>query len=172
MGVVRGRRLPENVRAGLGLAPSERVLAWAVAAGGEGEGGGDPAPALVWVVTRSGLRPGTPEELTWDVIAEGTWREPELRVRPLRGADLVARLHEGHDLAAQVRARVEASIVCNRRVALLPDGRGALVVARRVGRQRDVVWSLVFDPGVDAADPLLRQGAMTSLARVRAEMGL
>jgi hypothetical protein len=101
-----------------------------------------------------------------------SWEAPRLRVRPLRGPEMVVHLRAGGELAAQVRARVEASIAHSRRAPLLADGRGVLVVARRVGPGRQISWAVVFDAGVDADNPVLRERAMTFLARVRAETGL
>ncbi|MGZ6839402.1 MAG: hypothetical protein ACXVHC_02930 [Frankiaceae bacterium] len=173
--------MPPAAREALGLTWSERVLAWASvdvdpgadtgpeADTGPGSAGG---VAAVWAATLTGLRAGGAEELPWDAIAEMSWEPPQLRVRPLRGEEMVVRLRAGSDLAAQVRARVEASIVHSRRAPLLADGRGVLVVARRVGPDRRVAWAMVFDPGVDSGNPVLRERAMTFLARVRAETGL
>jgi hypothetical protein len=101
-----------------------------------------------------------------------SWEAPQLRIRPLRGEEIVGRLRAGGELAAQVRARVEASIVHSQRAPLLADGRGVLVVARRVGPERRVSWAVVFDPGVDPDNPIHRERAMAFLARVRAQIGL
>jgi hypothetical protein len=188
---MRARALPPAARRALGLRGSERVLAWAKvdtgpeagsagagpdgAAGGGAEGAaGDPGEgaAGVWVATTSGLRAGVVQELPWEAIAEMSWDAPQLRIRPLRGEEIVGRLRDGGDLAAQVRARLETSIVHSRRVPLLADGRGVLVVARRVGPERRVTWAVVFDPGVDPDDPVHRERAMAFLAQVRAQVGL
>jgi len=185
VGHVRGRSLPRAAREALGLTGSQRVLAWASVDSGPGSGptGGSAGPGsaepgsadgtpAVWAATPTGLRAGVADELPWDGIAEMSWEAPRLRIRPLRGAEMVASLRAGAELAAQVRARVEASIAHSRRAPLLADGRGVLVVARRVGPGRQISWAVVFDAGVDADNPVLRERAMTFLARVRAETGL
>ena len=70
-----------------------------------------------------------------------------------------------------VRERVTASIVIQHHVELVGE-RGARLLARRVPGTTDLRWSVVFDAGLDPADPELRRRADEALAVLRTSLGI
>ncbi len=66
--------------------------------------------------------------------------------------------------------RVTASVLISERVDL-GNGAGALMVARR-SDDDEVRWTIVFDSGLDASDPALREAADAALARLREALGI
>ena len=158
-------RAPSEVRS---RAAGERVLAWI------------PYGASSLVATdRSLLLPeGTsPERVAWDLVLHAAW-EPgrlALRVQEAPGAPSVAlSLPVPEDLGSVpevVAERVKASIVVSTHVELHGE-QGARIVARRTPGSTDLRWSVVFDPGLDPADPALRARADAELERLRASLGI
>jgi hypothetical protein len=177
---VRARfsRPPEPVRAAVAAASvevDERVLAW-----GELVAGG-------WLVATSrGLRvvPADPatattgDVLPWHEVAGATWAAagaggtftvtPLAEVEPGVQTRQPARrfvLTDAGDLPATVRRRVDETVVASQR-APLPNGAGALLVARRVPGQPGREWTVVFDDDADRADPEAREVARQKLAEL------
>jgi hypothetical protein len=153
------------------LEPDERVLSWATFDGGS-----------VAVATQLGLwlpGPSGAERLPWHLVDKAVWRDGTLTVtaavdagdgvleeQPARSM----RLAEPRDLPATVRARVLRTIGYTQHHALRPAG-GVHVVGRRVPGRDGLTWQLVFDPGTDWNDPLLRRQAARLADEARAETG-
>ncbi|CAB4852419.1 unannotated protein [freshwater metagenome] len=118
-----------------------------------------------------------PERLAWDLVLRASWEPDSVEVISqdvAGGRPLSRRIAVESDpgvLPHVVRERVMASIVVQHHVAL--DGeRGARMVARREAGSTDLRWSVVFDAGLDPADPVLRARADEALAEVRASLGI
>jgi hypothetical protein len=154
----------------------ERVVSWAPAAGGTVVA----TPVGLWL-------PGMPERVPWHLIDKATWQAGVLTVTPAVDAGdgvLVEQpprsvtLDRPRDIPQTVRVRVQKAIAFTRHHPLpgSPEGtgprRGVRVVARRVPGQDGVSWQLVFDPGVDRADPAVRAAADAYVEQGRVELGL
>jgi len=159
-------RPPAEVRARV---PGERVLAW-MAVG---------ASSVVATDRALTLPTGAVGELRvpWDRVLRASW-EPEvfeLTAQPVDGGrPVVTRVRidgEPGVLPEVVRERVTASIVVQHH-AVLDGERGARFIARRVPGSADLRWSVVFDAGLDPADPQLRRSADDVLATLRASLGV
>jgi hypothetical protein len=74
-------------------------------------------------------------------------------------------LTDAGDLPATVRRRVDETVVASQRVPL-PNGGGAVLVARRVPNQPGREWTVVFDDDADRADPEAREVARQKLAEL------
>lgn len=166
-GLRRTRRLPAGVRERMGIPKSERVIAWGV----------DPANDLYTLATDKALYPESIlERLRWDSISKATWDEPLLNVTihdetgAIKGT-LRLRVEESGDLPAAVFALVTESVVYSEHVEL-GNGAGARLVARRDGDEGSIWWSVVFDAGLNAADPGLRARADEQLAVLRDSLGI
>ncbi|MGH3096834.1 MAG: hypothetical protein ACRDMV_12650 [Streptosporangiales bacterium] len=111
------------------------------------------------------------ERIGWERVEQAEWSESELHLRVLgeRRARTYAVDQPGL-LPEVVQERVTASIVVNERVWL--DGqRGVRIVARRRPDAEELSWSLVFDRGLDPADPNVRRAAEDVLATIRDQTG-
>ncbi|MGY2081525.1 hypothetical protein [Modestobacter sp. SYSU DS0657] len=179
LGALRARfaRPPEPVRAVVAASPDadERVLAW----GGLVSGG--------WLVATSrGLRV-VPDDLAlpdaaaapvlrWHEVGTARWTAagsggsflvtPLTEVEPgvqARGPQQRYVLAEAGELPAEVRSRVDRTVVTSQRHPL-PGGGAVLLVARRVPGQAAREWSVVFDDDADRDDPRARQIARDRLA--------
>jgi hypothetical protein len=166
---------PEQVRAAVESAgeADERILAWGVLGGEEG-----------WLVATSrGLRTvdhaGAAQALLpWHEVALARWTSQppggSFQVTPLAEVEPGVQtrqpgrrfvLTEAGDLPATVRRRVDETVVASQR-APLPNGGGALLVARRIPGQPGREWTVVFDDDADRADPEARDVARQKLAEV------
>ncbi|WP_405099652.1 hypothetical protein [Micromonospora sp. NBC_01412] len=138
------------------LADDERVLAWAAAGDGEGDG--------VVVASNLGLwLPGRGHRLGWHDILKAGWSGRELTVTP---AELVAErdgylvvadcpaetylLLDPGELPHQVRARVTSSVAYTQQHPV-PGGAGR-IAARRVPGVDGLTWTVRYDPGTPADD--------------------
>lgn len=158
-------RPPTDVRARV---PGEQVLAWLPSAGS----------SLVATHRALLLPEGTdPERLPWDRVLHASWDARSLRITAQaldggRPVDLRLPVPADHgSLPEVVRERVKASIVVQHHVELHGE-QGARLVARRTPGDTVLRWSVVFDPGLDPADPALRARADEELARLRASLGV
>jgi hypothetical protein len=171
----RFARPPEEVRVAIEGAgdADERVLTWGVLSGEAG-----------WLVATSrGLRTVDPagvaqDVLRWHEVALARWTsrsqggnfdvtplaEVEAGVQTRQPARRFA-LTDAGDLPATVRRRVDETVVASQRVPL-PNGGGAVLVARRVPGQPGREWTVVFDDDADRADPAAREAARQKLADV------
>ena len=114
-------------------------------------------------------------ELPWHWIDRATWEPPTLAVHfrdPGSGSPRSLRLalQDHGELPPIIRQRVTRSVVTSRRVDL-PTGAGAVLAARR-DPAGDITWTVVFDAGVDAADPVLQAQAREALADFRRSLGV
>jgi hypothetical protein len=163
---------PPQVRALVG--PGERVLAWCA----------DPAGAPLVASTRALYLVGdggARERLPYERVATATWQAPLLEVVTVGPARrrIVVRMDQPGRVPATVRDRVTASVVLSEHVALVGEA-GAQITARRQpapsaspGAEPDKVsWNVVFDPGVDPADPQVRTAADRAIEGLRATTGL
>lgn len=194
------RRLPATIRDR--FVAGERVLAWGVAEDGNarvdqsGHAAGTARGAetaqsartaampvtdegLVVVTTHRLFAPGLAEPLNWERVVRAAWDEPVLAVtfqataaRPGQTtieANIV--MIDPGSVPAHVRARVEATIIVQRRVSL-GEGGGAILIARRRPVDDEVSWTVLFDAGLDTADPKLRAVADAALAEFRSVVGV
>jgi len=173
----RFARPPEPVRTAVGAAgdPDERVLAWGALTGDAG-----------WLVATSrGLRSvaATRGEATtllpWHEVGHARWSAeaggggtfaitPLEEVEPGVQARLPERryvLSEAGDLPAQLRRRVDQTVVASKR-SPLPTGGGVVLVARRIPGQPAREWTVVFDDDADRQDPQAREVARQKLAEL------
>lgn len=146
----------------------ERVLAW-LASG---------TSSLVATSTTLVLPEGSdPARVPWDLVLKAQWVEQalDLTVQERAGGRPVglnvAVTGMVDTMAGVVRERVNASIAVHRHVPLV-GARGARVVARRVPGETELRWTVVFDSGLDARDPVLRARADAALAQLRAALGV
>jgi hypothetical protein len=153
------------------LDPDERVLAWGTLDDG-----------FAIIATQRGLwlpGPSGAERVLWHLVDKAVWRDGTLTVivavdagdgvleeQPARSMRLAA----PRDLPPTIRTRVQRSIGYTRHHALRPAG-GVHVVGRWVPGQDGLVWQLVFDPGTDRNDPLLRVQAARLADEARVETG-
>ncbi|MEU8264562.1 hypothetical protein AB0C02_28590 [Micromonospora sp. NPDC048999] len=138
------------------LAAEERVLAWAAAGNGEGDG--------VVVASNLGLwLPGRGHRIGWHDILKAVWSGRELTVTPaervaerdgyLVVADCPAETYlllDPGDLPDQVRTRVTGSVVYTAHHPV-PGGAGR-IAARRVPGVDGLTWTVRYDPGTPADD--------------------
>ena len=158
-------RPPAEVRA---RAEGERVLAWLPSVGS----------SLV-ATDRTLLLPEgtTPERVPWDRVLHASWDATSLRITVQdpsggRPTELRVPVLEDHgSLPEVVRERVKASIVVQHHVELHGE-QGARIVARRTPGDTVLRWSVVFDPGLDPSDPVLRALADEALAALRGSLGV
>ena len=159
------RRTPAEVKTRV---PGERVLAWA------------PSGASSVIATQGALVLPTgcvPERVPWDLVVRVGWepRGVEVVAQGAAGARPVSlRVPIEGDagaLPSVVKERVNASIVVSRHVELQGE-RGARLVARRTPGSSELRWSVVFDPGLDPADPDLRASADAALEALRGSLGV
>lgn len=144
----------------------ERVLAWAKDGLGE----------LVVVSTFAlylPTRSGDHGRLPFETIASASWTDPVLEIVLVgrRGHRQLVRLDEPGEVPPVVRERVMASIALSEHIDFAGGG-GARVTARRVPGADGLTWNVVFDPGLDPADPQLRQSAEAAIAQLKASTGL
>jgi hypothetical protein len=144
------------------------VLAWAVSGDSE----------LAALDTALLLPAGSePERIAWDLVLRASWTEGQLEVSAQDRPGGQARTHRiaftgsPGALPDVVRDRVNASIVIQHH-APLEGERGARIVARRTPGSTELRWSVVFDPGLDPADPGLRAAADAALAVLRGSLGV
>ncbi|MFM7146482.1 MAG: hypothetical protein ACKOW5_09135 [Actinomycetales bacterium] len=173
----------DEVRATCQIPKSEHIIGWCAADDG-----------AVLAATSGALYRGPQpwsaadgHALPWVRIATAVWETPHLTVTWEAGpdgntfatSDLLresARISQPGELPSAIQAMVTESVVYRQHVPLLdlPDETGALLVARRQPRAPDalVTWSVVFDVGLDPADPDLRAAADLALRQVRAALGI
>jgi hypothetical protein len=159
-------RAPAEIRERV---PGERVLAWI------------PVGSSSLIATDEALLlpadGGAEVRVPWDRVLRASW-EPEVfevTAQPEAGGrPVVHRVRFDGDpgvLPEVVRERVTSSIVVQHHAELLGE-RGARFVARRTPGSTDLRWAVVFDPGLDPADPELRRRADEALAEFRASLGI
>lgn len=123
------------------------------------------------VATDRALRLPGEGPLPWYRIDRALWDEEGLRVVATDGSERRMALPEPGRLPEAVRERVTSTILANRHVRLGERG-GVRLVARRVPGQDTAEWDLVFDRGLDPADPGLRAAAEQALTELRRNLGV
>ncbi len=157
------RRVPEVVSA-VRLDPGERRSAWGLTTDGE--------PV---VATDLGLRLPGASRFDWHDVEKATWARPVLtvvRVAEIAGAGerRSVRLEQEGTLPDAVRSAVSGSVGWSSHYRLRPGG-GVRVVGRRRPGQDLLDWQLVYDPGTDLDDPLVREQADELLLTARRTVG-
>ncbi len=168
MGKLNRRELPTDVAAR--IPKQERVMAWATGAARP-----DGAETLVVTTDRALYAPAYVDRLPWEEILRASWEDPILEVVRVDGSGSTQFVRITLDKAGSVPQvifdRVTSTIVMQTRVEL--DGsRGATLVARRVRETSEVRWEVVFDPGIDPADPRYRAIADERLEWLRESAGI
>lgn len=163
MGLLRRHPVPEAVKA-VSLPDHQRRLAWALTEDGAPVVAGD----LVLVLPGGAVLP-------WHAIERVSWKRPDLLVvetAEVEGAGTHhhLRLVGDGDLPEVVYTRVTGSVAFQTHEKLVPGGGVRLVGRRRPGRD-DLLWQLVFDPGTDLSDPLVRAHADERLEMARRTIG-
>jgi hypothetical protein len=156
----------------VGVAPGERLLAWAPVVGGQWVAGTRdalylPAGRLAWEEV---------EAADWDhelarlrVSEVGQWGRP--RVEHTLTLDETAPFDTDR-LLQLVRERVTASVLLVRHVPITGK-RGVRVVGRRAPSGRsEVHWVYEYDAGIEPTDPVVQAAASAALASARADVGL
>jgi hypothetical protein len=146
----------------------ERLLAWGVLTDGQ-------------VAACTDLAIHIPEvgRVPWDQVVRGAWSEEflDLVLQPVpgqRARQVRLRFDEPGQVPGVVRERVNWTVVASQHVSLRhADGRigGAMLNARRPPTGGDVRWAVVFDAGIDPADPGWREAADAALAEFRDQLG-
>lgn len=162
---LRPRALPDTVRASLDLERGERVVAFARG-----------VPAGYAVATDRALHTPDGAKVGWEQVEHVDWREGTMHVRETAPAGTVPpehhlRLATTRTFPDVVHERVRASILISQ-YERLDEKRGVRVAARRRPATGEVVWTLVFDSGLDPRDPQTRARAHELLRRIRQQTGL
>lgn len=158
-------KLPDDVRRAAGLAPGERLLAFAVTLDGETVVATTQRLLLVAHGTQRWARP-------WSCVDAAVWDgEAEvLRVGWLGEATDALALVQGTGarLPETVRERVQSSVVVSRR-ADVPGRPGARLVVRRAGE--GLVLQVVPDPGARLDDLVLADAVEATRRELADEVG-
>ncbi len=171
-GAGRGPSAPRDVL-DAGLVPGDPLLAAARAVDG------------TWLLgTRTRLcavrdPSGPAVQLRWEEVQRADWDRDSatLTVEAVRDygqrvATTAYRLEEPGALLPLVRERVSASIILQRRVAVVGK-RGFTVVARRSPTGAgELTWSFEFDPGVDPHDPVVATATDLAIGEAKESLGL
>lgn len=149
------RKTPAPVR---DAAAGQKVLAWTKVAGD-------------WLVATPSMLvlPGR-GPLAWIDIVRAAWDEPVLELQLAEGMYRLV-LEQPGRIPHVVNERVKASVVMQEHVELVA-GKGVRLIARREPGGADVTWRVVFDSGLDPANPELRAAADQALAELRVATGL
>ncbi|HET8617267.1 MAG TPA: hypothetical protein VFL94_17255 [Actinomycetales bacterium] len=168
--------LPAQVREGLGLARSERVLAHATVAAGGWLVATTHALVVVDPIDGPASGPGTPRlRVPWYEVAEATWTSDDrtLHVRWV-SPDEPEQAHllgSGETyLPEVVRERVMSTYVLSQRVDV--RGRRGVTVAVRRRPDAALVVQAVADPGVDLLRPAVAEQVSAAARHLRSQVGL
>lgn len=162
---------PRGLKSRLDVLPGERVVAW-----GSGLRTTGTEVAYVVATNRAVYLETSVERIPWDRISKAQWDVPMLELVVLDGAGqpnrlVSVRLDQPNGVPAAVHAQVMQSIIASERLDL-GGGAGAVAVARRNLDTDSIWWSVVFDIGLDDADPVLRSRADEALATLRESLGV
>lgn len=157
------RRAPDAVRA-VALEPGERRTAWGLTPDGQAV-----------VATDLGLHLPGAERLDWPDVEKASWARPVLTVLRVAafagsGERRTVHLEEPGSLPDAVRTAVTGSVGWSSHYSLPPSGGVRVVGRRRPGREL-LDWQLVYDPGTDLDDPVVRAQAEQMLLNARRTVG-
>jgi hypothetical protein len=161
-------RLPRSVRDALHLPRGERALAHAATRGGSHV---IATPLALYFPDGAGGF----ARLPWEQVLQASWRDEWLHVTGDDGEHHL-RLSEAGAIPEVVHERVTATVVVSRHYSL-PAG-GVRIVGRRPPRSKpspardELLWTLVFDDGLDSAHPGLQAQAEQLLEALRRQTGL
>lgn len=163
MGILRRHPVPAAVKQ-VSLPAGQRRLAWALTEAGE------PLVAADHVLVLPGGA-----VLAWNAVERVSWKRPDLLVVESDEVEGAGRHHRFRltgdgDLPEVVYTRVTGSVAWQRHERLSPEG-GVRLVGRRQPGQDALLWQLVFDPGTDLSDPLVRAQAQERLEAARHVIG-
>ena len=157
-------RIPKAALKEAKVASKERVVAW----------GSNQAADQAFVIATNEALYLQAARIPWIAIIKANWTDPflELNIEGDNGQEQRLRvpISDPGNLPAAVRAQVSANVVVSERLDL-PDGSQCLVAARRKNRD-EIVWSVVFDAGVDSSNPEIREPADFALQELRASLGI
>ncbi len=162
---------PKGLKSRLDVLPGEKLVAW-----GSGLRPSSADVTYVAATNRAIYLETLGERIPWDLISRAQWDEPMLEVVALDGdgqpSRLVRiRLDQANGVPAAVHSQVVQSVIASERLDL-GDGAGAVAVARRSLDSDSIWWSVVFDSGLEHADPALRLRADEALGALRDSLGV
>ena len=162
---------PKQLRSRVGVPGGEKLVAW-----GSGLRRTGTDVAYVAATNRALYIESAGERICWDRIGKAQWDEPILELVLLDDFGQPARLvsvplDQSNGVPAAVHAQVTESVIASQRLDL-GDGAGAVAVARRSLEADTIWWSVVFDTGLNHADPVLRTRADEALASLRDSLGV
>lgn len=163
------RGVDPRVQQALAGSTDERLLAW-----------GELTDGSVAVCTDKALHFPVDRRVPWDLVVRAAWSEEflDLVLQEAPGAgthEARLRFDVPGKVPAVVRERVEWSVVGSHRVQLThPDQRpgAATLNARRSPDSGQIRWAVVFDAGLDPADPGWRSAADAALSQLRSQLGI
>ena len=157
-------RLPKQARESAGVPDGERVIAWAPM---------QRDPQQFVIATSTGLYARS-SFIPWSGIIRAQWNEPFLEVTTEQPDGTSQRLRipidEPGNLPAAVHTQVTANVIVSERLQLA-NGSQCLAAARRQPGD-EISWTVVFDEGVDPADPENRAQADIALNELRSALGI
>jgi hypothetical protein len=115
--------------------------------------------------------------LGWNEVDEAVWNVDEstldLVTLPIDGPARSYRVHlpDPGRLPELVRERVTSSIVVNQHVPLAGRA-GAKIIARRVPGRDQLDWIVLYDAGIDGADPVIMERVQDAVAVLRRDLGV
>lgn len=153
--------------------PGERILGW-----GTGPAQRDGTPTFAVATDQALYLPAYVGRLPWQQVIRAGWDAPVLEVSytpsgaPVGTSPKILRvtLDDPGAVPEAVRDRVTASVAVQQHVDL-GSGRGATLIARRTG-DAGFRWQVIFDAGLDPADPQLRAEADAALRELRSTLGI
>ena len=174
LGRLRREKVPDDIKAAIDLAATERVIAAARRDDQSHVVATDRALYLV-STTLDNESAEVTARLRWDLIDKATWEPPllALNVRDSPDSEVVSVLvaiDTDAELPAVVRECVTNSIVVNSRIEV--PGGSARVVARRNPDDGILSWRVVLSEGVSPNDPTVRAAADQELAELRSTLGV
>jgi hypothetical protein len=161
---LKAARIPKDALIQAAVSPGEKVIAWG------SHGTDDPT----YVIATDEAMYAQGSRISWLKVIRATWTTPFLDLDVQNeaglGQHLRIQLSNPGNLPAAVRAQVTANVIVSERLTLT-NGCEVLVAARRQNRD-EIIWSVVFDAGVDPNDPENRDLADLALKELRVALGI
>ena len=166
---------PEEAARAVTLAPGERILAAAQTPDGAWVVGTD---RRLHLPSGAGASGEGHVVVAWDHIDAATWHKDDSRLvvvtLPIGGQQParyeVVLPQPGH-LPELVRERVTSTILVSQHVPLVGRS-GARIFGRRAPGSAEIVWTVVYDKGVDGNDPAIDDRLQDEFERLRADLGV